>query len=79
MDEVEVLSDDLCTWTGEIQRVGLLGAAKVMQFEDQMTREIRLVAPDDPSHTSIHQSKLVSRSVDGLDAWELKVPAMYQS
>lgn len=33
MDKIVVLHYDLGSWTGEIERVGLLGAAKVVQLE----------------------------------------------
>lgn len=49
MDQVVVLHYDLGAGTGEVERVGLFGAAEVVQLEDQVFGEEGLVAPDDPA------------------------------
>jgi hypothetical protein len=48
VDEVEVLSDDLGARAGEVEGVGLFGAAEVVELENQVLGEVGLVAPDDP-------------------------------
>ena len=60
VDEEEVLGDDLGAGAGEVERVGFLGAAEVVEFEDEVFGEVGLVPPDDPSHASVDQSELVS-------------------
>lgn len=49
VDQVVVLDDDLRAGAGEVEREGLLGAAEVMEFEDEVPGEEGLVAPDDPA------------------------------
>lgn len=49
VDQVVVLDDDLRAGAGEVEREGLLGAAEVVEFEDEVLGEEGLVAPDDPA------------------------------
>lgn len=67
VDEEEVLGDDLGAGAGEVEGVGFLGAAEVVELEDEVLGQVGLVPPDDPSYSSVDQSELVSRCVDGLD------------
>lgn len=60
MNEVKVLSNDLGTGSREIQGIGLFCSSKVVKFKDQVLGEIRLVAPDDPPNSGVHETKLVS-------------------
>jgi len=60
MDQVVVLSDDLSSWTREVQSVGLFGSSKIVQFEDEMLGQLGLIAPDDPSYTCVHEAELVA-------------------
>jgi hypothetical protein len=53
---------------GEVQREWLFGPAQIMELKYQMLREVRLVAPDYPAHTSIDEAELVSGGVDWLYA-----------
>jgi hypothetical protein len=49
VDQVVVLDDDLRAGAGEVEREGLLGAAEVVEFKDQVLGEEGFVAPDDPT------------------------------
>lgn len=68
VDEEEVLGDDLGARAGEVEGVGFLGAAEVVELEDEVFGQVGLVPPDDPSDSSVDQAEFVSRCVDGLDA-----------
>ncbi len=74
MNEIVVLRNNLGAWAGEIQGIGFLGAAKVVQFEDEVFGEVGLVTPDDPTDTGIHETEFVAGGVDGFYAGKLEVP-----
>ena len=74
VDEVKVLRDDLRARPRKVQRVRLLRAAEVVQLEDEVFWQLRLVAPDDEADACEAEAKLVPGRVDALDARELKVP-----
>lgn len=76
MNEIVVLRDDLRSRSGEVQSVGLLCSAQIVQLKHQMLGQVALVSPDDPSNTSIDQPEFVSTDVDRLDAGKLKVPLL---
>jgi hypothetical protein len=60
VDEVVVLHDDVGAGAGEVERVGLLGAAEVVQLEDQVFGEEGLVAPDDPADAGGYEAVFVA-------------------
>ena len=53
MDEVVVLRDDLGAGSREVECVGLLGTAEVVQFEDEMAGEVFFVTPDYPANPGV--------------------------
>ena len=75
VNQVVVLADNVSPRSREVQCVRLLGAAQVVEFEDQVFWQQRLVAPDDPAYTGVDKTELVARSIDGLHALVFKVPA----
>ena len=76
MDKVIILRNNLGTWTREIKRVRLFGATKVVQFEDEVTGEVFLIAPDYPADSGVYQAEFVPGSVDRFNAREAEVPAV---
>lgn len=60
MDEVVVLHDDMGARSGEVERVRLLGAAQVVQLEDQVAREEGSVSPDDPAEAGGDEAVFMS-------------------
>ena len=60
MDEVVVLDDDLGAWAGEVKCVGLLGAAEVVELEDEVFGEEGLVTPDDPAEAGGYEPVFVA-------------------
>lgn len=53
MYEIVVLGDDLGSWAGEVERVGLFCSAEVVEFEDEVFGEEGFVTPDYPTNTSV--------------------------
>lgn len=76
MNEIEVLSDDLCARSGKVQRVRLLSAAQVVELENEMLRQIALVSPDNPSHSCVDQPEFVTTGVDRFNAGQFEVPLL---
>ena len=74
MNQIVVLGDDLCSWTGEVQCVGLFSAAKVVQLEDEVLGQVGFVTPDDPANTSVDETELVAGDVDRLHTGKLEIP-----
>lgn len=74
MNQVVVLCNNLCSWSREVQGVGLLCSAEVMEFEDKVLGQELFVSPDDPTDACVDESEFVARSVDRLHAWELEIP-----
>ena len=66
MNQVEVLRDHLSPGTGEVQGKGLFGASEIVEFEDELLGQVRLITPDDPSEASVDEPKLMTAGVDGL-------------
>ena len=60
MDEVIILHDNLCAGPREVERERLLGAAEVVELEDEMLGEITNIAPDNPTYTGSYQTVFVS-------------------
>ena len=60
VDEEEVLGDDLGAGAGEVEGVGFLGAAEVVELEDEVFGQVGLVSPDDPADSCVDESELVS-------------------
>jgi hypothetical protein len=60
MDEVEVLDDDLGAGSRKVQREGLLGAAEIVKFEDEMLWEVGGVSPDDPANAGGYETVFVA-------------------
>lgn len=79
MYEVEVLCDDGMRRTREVQRERVLHGAQVVQFEDEVLGQQRLVAPDNPANTDVRQTELVSGRVDRDDTWDLEIPKVLGS
>ena len=74
MNEIEVLRNDLRAWPRKVQCVRLLRAAEIVQLEDQVLGQLRLVAPDDEAHPRESKAELVAGGIDALDARELEIP-----
>lgn len=74
VDQVVVLSDHRGPRPREVERVRLFRAAEIVQLEDQLLGQVRLIAPDDPSQSGIHEAVFVAGRVDGFDAGELEIP-----
>ena len=74
VDQIVVLCYYLRSWPGEVQRVGLLRAAEVVEFEDEVFWEVGCVAPDYPADAGVDEAKFVAGCVDGFDAGEFEVP-----
>ena len=68
--EVVVLGDDLAGRAREIDLEDGHIAAQVIHLEDQVIRQVRVLAPDDPADTQRRQAELMSGGVDGLHARE---------
>jgi hypothetical protein len=76
VDEVVVLRNNMGAGSREIERVGLFSAAEVVQFEDEVAREVFLVTPDYPADPSVYQAEFVPGGVDGFNAGKTEVPVV---
>lgn len=74
MHEVEVLRDDGRSWAREVEREAVFDGAEVVELEDEVLGQVRLVAPDDPADTDVGEAELVAGGVDGDDTREAEVP-----
>lgn len=74
MYEIVVLCNNLRAGTRKVESECFLSTTQIVEFENEVLREIALVSPDDPAKAWIHQTEFVTGCVDGLDAWEQKVP-----
>lgn len=63
VDEVEVLCNDGCSWTGKIKGEGIFNGTKIMQLEYKILGKVGFVSPDYPSNTNIAESKLVAAEI----------------
>jgi hypothetical protein len=72
--EVEVLRNDRRGRAREVERERVLDRAEIVQLEDEVLREVGLVAPDNPADATVRKSELVTGRVDRHDARELEVP-----
>ena len=60
MDQVVILDDDLRAGAGKVEGKGLLSAAEIVEFEDEVRWEEGLVAPDDPTYARGDETVLVA-------------------
>lgn len=74
MNEVEVLRDDGRSRAREVEGEAVFDGTEVVQFEDQVLREMGLVPPDDPANADVGKTELVARRVDGDDTRQAEVP-----
>ncbi len=74
VDEVVVLRDDVRAGSREVESEGLLGAAEIVQLEDEVPGQVGFVAPDYPADAGVDEPELVAGCIDGFDAGELEVP-----
>src|SRR5208282_470357 len=63
-EKIVVLADDLTGRTREVQRKGRHIAAQIVDMEDQIFRQVRVVAPHHPADAERSQAKLVPRRID---------------
>jgi hypothetical protein len=59
MDKVEILCDDRGGGTREVEREAVFDGAEVMEFEDEVLREVGFVAPDDPADADVGEAVFV--------------------
>ena len=57
------MGDDLGAGAGEVESVGFLGAAEVVEFEDEVFGEVGLVTPDDPADAGIDKAEFMAGCV----------------
>lgn len=60
VDEVIVLDQDVGAGASEVERVGLLGAAEVVELEDEVFGEIGFISPDDPTDPGVDKAVFVA-------------------
>ena len=73
-DQLVVLAQNLGSTTREIESKGSLVSTKVVDVEDQLSRQVLGVTPDAPTDTGVDQTVLVARNVDRDDLLETEVP-----
>src|ERR1700720_593032 len=59
--KIVVLADDLTSWARKVQRESRHIAAEVVDVENQIFRQISVIAPYHPAHTERSQAELVPR------------------
>ena len=72
--EVIILCDDLPPGAGKVQREGRHVAAKIIHIENQIRRQIGLLAPHHPTGSERREAEFMARGVDGFDSWQSKIP-----
>ena len=73
-DEVVVLGEDEGRAAREVQREGGIALAEVVLIEDELLRELTVVAEDEPADAWIYEPELVTRDVDRLHRGQAEVP-----
>ena len=66
MDKIEILGNNGCSWSREVQREGIFHGAKVVQFEDKVLGEMGLVSPYDPPNANVGKAEFVSTKAGSL-------------
>jgi len=67
MEEIEILRNNGCCGTGEVQGERIFDRAEVVKFEDEVLGKMSLVSPYDPANPDVAQTEFVAagRHVDG--------------
>lgn len=60
MEQVEILGDDGCRWSREVEGKRIFHRTEVMEFKDEILWKVLLVSPDNPSYAHVTETKFVA-------------------
>ena len=60
MEEIEILRNNRCCGTGEVQGERIFHRAEVVKLEDEVLGEVGLVSPYDPANSDVAQTEFVA-------------------